>query len=313
MNKPFLREKDRALWEAFQDVLGGKSTEFRDVLHADENHVSYALFSDSVYHRQFVARLTELVSTLDGAGISYLLIKTEKRYPYDDSNIDVLLETEKDFQSARALAQANGRRCTKSYHEPDKEMWRLFQSGKEEHPGWHLHRAVSWNGVPYLDQRIVFDRARAVVWEGVSFRVPGTEHDLLIHAAHTAFENFQVTLGELYDACERSGEVRDWDATFREAEQNGWCFAYKMFLSTVRTFGRVTNTPHAVPETISEWRTTLRFPIRYPMVFQLWAFSERILHNLKTGNLRHAFRELYAYPAFYLIEKFKHLTYIRYP
>lgn len=313
MNKPFVRANDRALWEAFQSVLRGKGTEFRDVLHAEENHVSYALFSNKSYHRQFVTRLSELVSLLDQAGVSYILIKTEKRYPYDDSNVDVLLETEKDFQVARKLAQQQGRVCTMSYHEPDKEMWRLYRDAKEEHPGWHLHRAVSWNGVPYLDQREVFDRSRAVTWEGVAFRAPSFEHDMLIHAAHTTFENFQITLGEFYDACVRSNDVKDWDYTFEQARKNGWLFAYRLFLSGVKIFARSTGLACRIPDRMFSWATAARFPLRYPIVFQLWAFSERIMHNMQTWRFAFAARELYAYPAFYLIEKFKHLTHIRYP
>ena len=143
--------------------------------------------------------------------------------------------------------------------------------------------------------------------------MPSLEHDILIHAAHTVFENFQITLGEFYDASERVKATIDWKYVYQQAENNGWLFGLKLFLSALTVYADLVKKPCVLPEDLDPWPRKLRFPIRYPMIFQLWAFSERIFFNLRHGRLSAAVRECYAYPAFYLIEKFKHTTRIQYP
>ncbi|MBI3120489.1 MAG: hypothetical protein HYZ08_02615 [Candidatus Kerfeldbacteria bacterium] len=308
-----LRPKDHALWNAFEQSLRGEVVQYFDIRKAVENHVDCVIFPNPKAHQQFVSELRKLVETLTRSCISYVLIKTEKRYLYEDSNIDIVCQTEEDFQKAQDIAACDSRVRTTSFHEPDKEMWRKIENGNERQPGWHLHRGVTWNGVPYLTNDSLFQKRRRVSVEGIEFWAPSLEHDLLIHAGHTVFENFQVTLGEFYDAALRTQEPLDWEFMHRESEREGWGFAFRLFLSALAGFGASVPGLISIPNAPTPYRAMIRFPERYPGVFQLWAFSERIIHNLRHANFGFAFREMYAYPAFYLIEKFKQFTGIRYP
>lgn len=296
---------DKQLADRFGAILAVGQNKGGDQRLAERNQVDFVLAGTGEYRQDFWRSVAELDQLLTRPRASHLFIKTVRAYPFADSNIDVVCETEKDWQRAFALAIEQGRRATYSYHEPDKVMFRLARDGREIKPAWHLHRTVSWNGVPYLENAELFTQRRQVEYADTSLPVPDAAHAIAINAGHALFENFVIPLGELYDTVELSREVSDWNPLFAAARRQGWEAGLRGYLELVRTAAERLDFPHAIPVNGGVAPMALRFPLTIPISLQLKSFFSRIGHNVRRRHWRIALRELYAYPLFYVIEKIK--------
>jgi hypothetical protein len=184
-------------------------------------------------------------------------------------------------------------------------MYRLYQGKTEQKPAWHFHRGVTWNGVPYLGNAELFESRQRVEHEGLSLEVPSPEHAVMIYAGHALFENYVIPLGELYDVSVFSQEVQNWEAIYALARQNGWEGALKGYICLARGLSKRFGIENALPDLgVSRLRSG-SLPYRVPWGLETKAFHGRISHNLRARQFRRAFRELYAYPAFFALEQVK--------
>jgi hypothetical protein len=305
MNKHVSAPDKPGVVECFQRAVGpfDPGSDIKKI--AKRNHLGYVLGSSEDFYRAYWRSAAELDQLLSQHGVEHLFIKTIRSYPTDDSNIDVVCQTEADFKKAFSLIATQGRRATYSYHEPDKAMFRSFDQGRERKPAWHLHRAVSWNGVPYLGNDGLFSGARRAEQSGVTLTVPSVSHALAINAGHALFENFVIPFGEAYDSIRLSLQVPDWDALFSLVRGFGWERGFRDYLGLIRRVAEGLKLEQGIPDQIKPVSVRLKFPVAIPLRVQCSAFHTRIFFNLGRKNFKHAFREAYAYPLFYVIEKVK--------
>ncbi len=286
-------------------VLRGESAPPPNHRWVKQNHLSAVFDSRRPFHKDFWVSVGDLESRLQAAGLDHIFIKTVRSFPSDDSNIDVVFRSERDFQAARKIAEADGRQATYSYHEPDKIMYRKFTNRSEVQPGWHFHRGVTWNGVPYLPNEVLFSKSQVKQHEGFLLRVPSDEIALLIYSGHALFENFVLPLGELYDVAVLSRTIKDWDAIYAYAREEGWEGGLKAYIRLSKALATQLGVENALPE-IGTARVHLgAFPYRLPWGIEAGVFLSRIRHNVRTRRFRYAFRELYAYPFFFVLEQGK--------
>lgn len=224
--------------------------------------------------------------------IPHIYIKFRKLYRYYDSNVDVIVTKEK-WQSAIAALQADGYLGHVMFKEPDKIMFsRLGQSVSV-----HLHPGVTWNGVPYLDED--------VLWRDASPSPDGAwlelseNYDLLINLAHNVFENYEISIGDmLYFRRFLRGRSIDEERLRAVAAENGWHAGLLHVLSQVKTLVRAWDLAEQsghIPSFL------LAYPYGIPVLSLARAFAERVAHNVASRHFRRALREVYAYPAFYAL------------
>lgn len=110
----------------------------------------------------------------------------------DDDDMDIVIIDKQIHKDAMNLLITNGwsvKNNRSKIRERDKDFF--------FHPSFsyvtHLHQAFSWNTVPYLDSRKLWQRKREI--DGLI--LPSVEDELLIIAAHSLFENQYIKNEEL--------------------------------------------------------------------------------------------------------------------
>ncbi len=163
-------------------------------------------------------RITELFEV---SGISYLLFKCEHILEGQNKNMDVLLRTLQDYESASRLLEQQGYMLYLNEKvEKYKKMYVLFD--EKVLSAVHLHREISWHGVIVLDKEKVFERARGILLSPEDF--------LVIHAAHALFENFRVTEQQRLLLEKYAHEAKEGDYLNAQLSAFGWKKAFSAFI-----------------------------------------------------------------------------------
>ena len=163
----------------------------------------------------------KIVGLFDQTKVNYLLFKCEHILEGQNKNLDVLLRTIGDYNRASSLLEQHGYVLYMNENvEKYKKMY-VFFDGKTI-SAIHLHREVAWHGVVVLDKENIFERRQG--------KFPSPEDSLLIHSAHTLFENFKVKdyhrkLLEKYKQ-----EARNWVYIDSQLSRFGWKKAFYEFL-----------------------------------------------------------------------------------
>lgn len=131
--------------------------------------------------------------------VNFILIKTWCGCEFIPSDIDVLIQSEKDFRLIKKLLlQNNFLRSTVSklyfwdnHNEKYKEIWK---NKNDKYFLIHLHKCVAWKGVKYLDKKNIFKNTINKKIFGIDFLIPSFNEDFLISSAHVLFETHKITL-----------------------------------------------------------------------------------------------------------------------
>lgn len=246
-----------------------------------------------------------------------LVIKTVKEYDYYDSNLDLVFQKE-DWHKAIKIIENQGYLPSKSFKEPDKLMYRKFVNQKQVYPGIHFHKAITWNGVGYLENKILWSRKQEISINGTRVWIPSIEDDFLINCAHIIFENYELTLGDFFHL---SGIVQqedlDWQYVMESSQKNGWNLALHSVLKHFsRFFNLIFHKSPFSPQLCADLEIRpadpekafrISFPARLPIKDLGLAFSQRILRNFQRRNYKWAVMEIGAYPAFFMIYQIKRI------
>ncbi len=146
-----------------------------------------------------------------------------------DRDIDIVLVKEEDFYRARDLLMKEGfweRKTLSHLREPLK---RQFVSPNLSYI-LHLHRAISWNGIVYLDAKEIWRRREER--DGIPF--PSAEDELLIMAAHSLFENLGVSPEDLLYFRTLMKKKLNWEYIFSSAQEFNWKEGLSYFLKQVK-------------------------------------------------------------------------------
>lgn len=164
-------------------------------------------------YQRFIDTMARLATELHAAGIPFIFIKCVREYRYSDTNVDVLVPGDRLREVASLL---RGSVWTSPHAWDRLEQFAIerakmkLPSTKETVLAAHLYGGLSWRyqsdiGLLRHDGRtpnpeqlqIVSLReygARGVldgeVW------IPSDEIEFVLQAAHVAFENFRITVGE---------------------------------------------------------------------------------------------------------------------
>ncbi len=242
-------------------------------------------------------------------GLDPVFLKTLRLHPYFDSNLDILITRDLWPLVDLALTPAGFRRATrrtdlgKFLLEPDKG-WYHPPAGMTP---VHVYPTVSWHGMEFIPARRVLDAAVDRRFMGRSFLGPAWTDDLLIHCAHTVFENYEIKLGELYHiaaVCAMDGI--DYGAMVGVARDHGWARALDLVLGTVKGVwsALVPEAPLDFP--IGRERNPtppITFPLPYPPEELVMAWFQRSGYHALRGRMDYALRELWRHPAYRLYKR----------
>ncbi len=247
-------------------------------------------------------------------GLDPVFVKTLRVHTYYDSNLDILVPRDGWPLVDRALIPAGFRRATrrtdlgKFLLEPDKAWYHP--------PGGltpvHVYPTVSWHGMEFIPARRVLDAAVDRRFMGRGFLGPSWTDDLLIHCAHTVFENYEIKLGELHhiaSVCLKDGI--DCRAMIGVAKDHGWPRALDLVLGTVKGLwsGLLPGTPLDFP--IGRERgpmPPISFPLPYPPEELVMAWFQRSGYHALRGRVDYALRELWRHPAYRLYKKMRAMS-----
>jgi glycosyltransferase involved in cell wall biosynthesis len=139
----------------------------------------------------FRRNLVEVTSAIRAAGVTPVLIKANPADELAYGNFDLVVGDD-GWDRSRSALRDWGVRLERHPLEPDKLIVHPAVG-----PAAHLHRQVSWFGIPILDAGSLADAARPYERNGAAWLVPAPEHELLIAVAHAAFQNLAFDLAEL--------------------------------------------------------------------------------------------------------------------
>lgn len=242
-------------------------------------------------------------------GLDPVFIKTLRLHTYYDSNLDILVSRDQWPMVDQALAPAGFRRATrrtdlgKFLLEPDKGWYHA----PEGLTPVHVYPTVSWHGMEFIPARRVLDGAVERRFLGTTFLGPSWTEDLMIHCAHTVYENYEIKLGELFHivtVCQKDGI--DVGAMVGVAQGHGWARALDLVLGTVKGLWSTCMSGEALDFPIGRQRRPtlpISFPLAYPREELLMAWFQRSWHHALRGRVDYALRELWRHPAYRLYKK----------
>lgn len=261
----------------------------------------------------------ELKVLFEQEGIRLLPIKTFLQFPYVDDDLDIVLVDNERIAECREMLSRNGYHYLKSrssLREPKKRFY-LPRGGDKKGVRIHLHFAVSWNGVDYLDIKRVWQRRKSIKVQGYKIPIPSTEDEILIMAAHAVHENRYILLGEMLQLKFLVGEKDiDWNYIMKSAEENNWLAGLYLFLALSNKISTKISCTEVVPEwflnELSVYSKTLRFiknslvshnvfsndayfPIVMPFYITSLTFIDKFFSDLKKKSIKELGREFIAY------------------
>jgi hypothetical protein len=219
---------------------------------------------------EFRDNLAAATARLREAGVRPVLIKADVGSDYVYTNFDLVVGEQWDA----AHGALTDWYVTTSGHplEPDKMLLHP-PSG----PAAHLHRTVSWFGIPVVPA----DRlaARASPYPG-GWLQPAPADQLRIWLAHGVFQNLAFDLSELLAIRPllQPDVVAEAD---EEAQREGWRAAFGVALRTVR---------HAVGRLDDGEGSP--FPVPLPASASVAVAREHVRHLVRTGQSAAASREV---------------------
>lgn len=157
--------------------------------------------------------LKEILNLFEKNKLKYNLFKCEHIFAGQNKNLDILFASNDGYRKAACILEQQGFYCyLPESVEKYKKMYIKFD--KQKVTAIHLHREISWHGLPVLDKRKVFERAEGFV--------PSPEDSLLIHVAHALFENFSVNKYQRELIMRYKNEVKDRGYIKAHLSKQGW-------------------------------------------------------------------------------------------
>lgn len=244
--------------------------------------------------------------------LDLLIIKTKRKYPFYNGDVNILVR-QSDWYYAVELLSKNGwkkaekrKDLKKFFFEPDK-LW--FYGNETLYPV-HLHRTISWHGLEYIPGNLIFLNCVKQNIEGVDIQTPSNTFDILIHCAHTIFENYELKLGEAYHVIKvMEKEKIDLQIMIDVAREYGWSKGLNLAVGTIKALndtypmGNVSN-DDLIPA-IPIVNNNVSFPYKYDKGHLLETWLERSgFHLIKEKSVKKSLRELWRHPAYYLYKNF---------
>lgn len=251
-----------------------------------------SLQSVEVWRQKTIIDLLELA---ERANLRLLPIKSFLEFPYVDHDLDVVAVDWERWKAYRPVLERGGY-CrfwsTAAVREPGKWFYRPRHTkslpGIQTHV--HFHNAISWNGVPYLDAKKVYERVRSIRVLGQSVPAPSIEDELLTLAAHAVFENHCVAAWEAAQITRliaRYGEP-DWEYVIETAVHHHWVAGLWLYLAVMQGLLNHVDASTCIPESVltrivpridddlPEIRCRRQLPIRLSKSVVWWVYKQKL-------------------------------------
>jgi len=312
-------------WAKINGVLYTLSLELKKAATSDfiRKEIEKVVEHQRAKTKELVTVTHDLITLCEHYGLHLIPMKTFLQYPYVDDDLDIILVENDNVAKCRDLLEKNEYRYLKSRSSLREPKKRFYFAKGVDNSGLriHLHWAVSWNGVDYLDIKKVFERRRQIRVGGHNIPIPSVEDEILIMAAHAVHENRYILLGEMIQLGKltRHGNI-DWDYIIATARDYNWSAGLYLFLALssiiMHKFDRENPVP---PEVLSklvqnggvlsflerslptgdDHKKNIHFPIVMPLFLTSFTFFNKFLLDLKIKqkSARELGRELLAYTA----------------
>jgi len=172
-------------------------------------------------------------------GIYPILIKGIDFFPYKSHNIDILVN-EAEIKIVKEILEENEYFHLNNIVEPGKILLKKLKDSKEV-CSIHIHNIVGWDGLKFLDEKKVIERAHSYNLDGERFFFPSPEDFLLITIAHALYENKEIALNDFFSYLSsfKVSVSLDWDYIFGVGIEKGWLFGLQfglLMLSEMENF-----------------------------------------------------------------------------
>jgi hypothetical protein len=293
----------------------------KKIADVDEEHARLARRQQ--YVELETGRLSQFFAVRN---LSVVFIKDFMRYPFTDHDVDFIAIQRLAVSTYRTTMEEAGYRYQfrkSQIREPDKYFYYPLHADHEfADIRFHLHKALSWNGVVFLDSGAVLAHCREEKRAGGSFLVPGHEDEILIMAAHAVFENASLHIGEIlqFGLLVRDEKI-DWEYVVDVASQHNWQAGLAFFVKAVWT---VLTDSHRVKPTgfIDEWavRTLsdvgvgnvlssgdIVFPHQIPYALSMKLYIDKMRRDIMQSRLppKALFREVLSFLVFVWLSRLK--------
>ncbi len=121
--------------------------------------------------------------------LSYLLFKCDHIFAGQNKNLDILFETNQDYNKAAKIMEDNDFIVQLS---EKTEKYKTMYTGFYNNVLYsiHLHREVAWHGMKAVNKAPLFENKQTIT---PLIIIPSIQDSILIHTAHILFENFKIT------------------------------------------------------------------------------------------------------------------------
>ncbi len=243
--------------------------------------------------------VNELWPQFENEGLYPLTLKTFLPFPYVDSNIDCICIPSGSQSTYMQNLESQGFRWRKNLADIREPLKRMYaKTGADAHfPNYHLHTAVSWNGIHYIDLQSVWDSRKAISIAGHSVWIPCPSDELLIFAAHALFENKYITLHELIYLAYLEESGIDWERVKRLAIDKNWWSGCVWVLSLAQRLCKALSIPFTFPFADEDVVVQQNWHLPYQLpLSQTWSISwEKFNKDKNAANLQKIVRQLFSY------------------
>ncbi|MBM3252992.1 MAG: hypothetical protein FJZ16_01910 [Candidatus Omnitrophica bacterium] len=188
---------------------------------------------------KYISTIVYIASILNSLDIQFIFIKLFRNYPFLDSNIDILIPHEK-WGCVFELLKRDGWTLPNLFgvlkqNLIEKGKIKLYSKRKKYLP-LHFYETGSWRGFEYLPLKVIYNNSISLKDYGVEIKIPNKEMEFLISTAHAVFENYELTLGELYYL----NEIKNTTIISNNiAQKQRWIKALRLVLDIVEEFSQM--------------------------------------------------------------------------
>lgn len=254
-------------------------------------------FAIAMQRAQETKRFIDMIfPAMAQAKLPVFVIKTFLPFHYIDSNVDVVLAQPEKTAALIKLLDALGferQYSLADLREPTKKMYRPINA-THSFPRFHLHTAISWNGVEAHHLPGVWERCQTIHIDGQSLKVPSAEDEIIIMAAHALLENKYISLHELIYLHTLMKQQPDWQAIAQVTQRYGWHWGYQKWGSVVSALANalgLASPPFAPAPLPDNWQ----LPLMLGPQLTFGANWRRLAHDVQTGKWTAVPRQLFSY------------------
>lgn len=174
--------------------------------------------------------------------LKFLVVKTYKFISYVTFDVDLLVKP-KDFEKTKQVLRKNG--CKIEKH-PGKQTFKQANCRKKGFLNIDLHTGFSWQGVTYLDDKLLWKNPQKVRMQGVLTNIPNATVEFLLNAAHVLSERRFITILD-YLFFVQSLKKTNLKLMLSQTKKHYWDTSFKRLLRIIKQLSYNSKFPYFLP------------------------------------------------------------------